>query len=199
MSKHSKQWILQQIEDLLDEKENLEEHTLQLLYGEIPDWLPRSQLEQAKLIIGQLLNTGFTPEQITQFVLDETDGNLVVPGIVQDFSAFLHLVNQLGHIKYALSLPQSEGVERLAGALAVSGLKSAQGCKFRANYQSKLNFQDAAKPLFQANDYNIAKTIRQPELAEFARKNYGAHTLRNWLKEIRPAGAGPKGRPKNKR
>jgi hypothetical protein len=77
--------------------------------------------------------------------------------------------------------------------LAMKGVKFIPGGSRRS---AKAAFQKAAEPLFKANEYNIAKTIQEPALAEFRRKHYGAHTLRDWLREIRPEGTEVKGRPK---
>jgi len=76
------------------------------------------------------------------------------------------------------------------------GLKSHQGPKQRAKDKDIVAFQEAAKPLFVANGFNIAKTLKEPELAEYVRKHYGEHTLRDALKKIKPKGAGPRGRPR---
>lgn len=79
---------------------------------------------------------------------------------------------------------------------AVTGIKSHQGPKQRAKDKDIVAFQEAAKALFEANDYNIAKTLKEPALAEYVRKHYGEHTLRDALKKIRPKDAGPRGRPR---
>lgn len=78
----------------------------------------------------------------------------------------------------------------------MTGIKSHQGPKQRAKDKDIVAFQEAAKALFEANDYNIAKTLKEPALAEYVRKHYGEHTLRDALKKIRPKGAGPRGRPR---
>ncbi|HWR76810.1 MAG TPA: hypothetical protein VN283_06350 [Thiobacillus sp.] len=77
--------------------------------------------------------------------------------------------------------------------LAMKGVKFIPGGSRRS---AKVAFQKAAELLFKANGYNINKTIQEPALAEFRRKHYGEHTLRDWLREIRPEGAEVKGRPK---
>jgi len=77
--------------------------------------------------------------------------------------------------------------------LAMKGVKFIPGGSRRI---AKAAFQKAAKPFFEANGYNINRTIQEPALAEFRSKHYGAHTLRDWLKEIRPEGTEVKGRPK---
>ncbi len=79
---------------------------------------------------------------------------------------------------------------------AESGAKSHRGHKERTKDKDIVAFQKAAAPLFKANDYNIKKTLREPLLAEYVRKHYGEHTLRDALRKIRPEGAGPKGAPR---
>lgn len=81
---------------------------------------------------------------------------------------------------------------------ALTGVKSHLGPKKRAKDKDILVFQKEAAPLFKANGYNIAKTLREPTLAAYVHRHYGAHTLRDALKKIRPKDAGPKGRPKKR-
>lgn len=81
---------------------------------------------------------------------------------------------------------------------ATTGAKSHQGHKKRAKDKDILVFQKEAASLFAANNYNIAKTLEEPALEEYCRKHYGAHTLRDALKKIKPKGTGPKGRPKKR-
>lgn len=183
---------------LFDRQEEDAERALQLLYGELPAWFPLPRLEHARRIVHQLGQDGFTAEQITKFTTDSMAGEWMVPGIVRDSGAFIRAVNELAHIKYALSLPDNECLEMLAGELAVSGAKSAYAHKKRAKDKDIVAFQEAAAPLFAANDYNITKTLEEPALAEYVRRHYGAHTLRNALRKIRPPGKGQKGRPKKR-
>lgn len=86
--------------------------------------------------------------------------------------------------------------DKVIHRFAMTGIKSHQGPKQRAKDKDILAFQKEAAPFFKANDYNIAKTLKEPALAEYVRKHYGAHTLRDALNKIKPKGAGPKGRPR---
>lgn len=88
--------------------------------------------------------------------------------------------------------------DKVLHRFTMTGIKSHQGPKQRAKDKDILAFQKEAAPFFKANDYNIAKTLREPALAEFVRKHYGAHTLRDALNKIKPKGAGPKGRPRKR-
>lgn len=199
----------QSIEELaafIERQDDEADRALQLLYGELPAWFPLPRLEHARRIVCQLGNKGFTAEQIAKFVDDEISddekleaGEMVrrfVPGTVRDSGAFIYAVNELAHIKYALTLPGMEGLEMLAGVLAASGAKSAYSHKERAKDKDIVAFQEAAKALFKANGYNIAKTLREPSLAEYVRRHYGARTLHNALVRIRPKGKEQKGRPR---
>jgi hypothetical protein len=200
------QSIAERLAAVLERQDDEAERALHLLYGELPAWFPMPRLEYAKRTVYGLGNDGFTPEQIAKFVSDEIANNerleagemisRTVPGGAIDSGAFIRAVNELAHIKYALSLPGMEGLEMLAGVLAASGAKSAYSHKERAKDKDIVAFQEAAKALFKANGYNIAKTLREPFLAEYVRRHYGARTLHNALVRIRPKGKEQKGRPR---
>ena len=93
---------------------------------------------------------------------------------------------------------EKRATDKVLHRFTMAGIKSHQGPKQRAKDKDILAFQNEAAPFFKANGYNIAKTLREPALAEFARKHYGAHTLRDALNKIKPKGAGPKGRPRKR-
>ena len=190
------QSIHERIIAALGREDDEAERALQLLYGELPDWFLKPSVEHATRIVKQLGNQGFTAEQIAKFTTDSMADKWIVPGTVEDSGAFIRAVNELAHIKYALSLPGMEGLEMLGGVLAVSGAKSAYSHKERAKDKDIVAFQEAAKALFKANGYNIAKTLREPFLAEYVRRHYGARTLHNALVRIRPKGKEQKGRPR---
>ena len=108
---------------------------------------------------------------------------------------------ELSHIRDENQRRIDEGIragDKVIHRFAMAGIKSHQGPKQRAKDKDILVFLEVAAPFFKANDYNIAKTLKEPALAEYARRHYGAHTLRDALKKIRPKGAGPKGRPKKR-
>lgn len=189
------QSIEQRFIALLEKQENEIERTLRLIYGELPAWFPLPRQESARRIIHRLTQDDFSAEQIAEFVTAEMCGNEIFYLLTHPTVARQD-INELAHIKYALSLPDNECLEMLAGALAVSGAKSAHAHKKRAKDRDILAFQEAAAPLFAANGYNIAKTLREPALAAYVRKHYGEHTLRDALKKIRPEGMGLKGCPR---
>jgi len=112
------QSIEERLAALLDREEEEAERALQLLYGELPAWFPLPRLEHARRIVYQLGNDGFTAEQIAKFTTDSMADKWMVPGTVRDSGAFIHAVNELAHIKYALSLPAKECLKLLAGELA---------------------------------------------------------------------------------
>lgn len=112
-----RQSIEQKIIALLERKENEIERTLRLLYGVLPAWFPLPRLESAERIIHRLVQADFSAEQIAEFVAYEMSGYelyylLAHPKVARQD------INELAHIKYALSLPDSECLEMLAGALA---------------------------------------------------------------------------------
>lgn len=123
------QSIEERLTALFDREEKDAEHALQLLYGELPAWFPLPRLEHARRIVYQLGNDGFTPEQIAKFTTDSMADKWMVPGTVKDSGAFIHAVNELAHIKYALSLPDNECLELLAGTLAATGKTFREGRK----------------------------------------------------------------------
>jgi hypothetical protein len=122
---------LERIGALLEREEQEQKHALMLLYGELPSWFPVPRREHAERIIGQLLNDNFSPEEIAAFVENEFTDKRFVPGTVKDSRAFLHAVNELAHIKYALSNSKSieESLEMLAGSQAVTGSQFRAGGK----------------------------------------------------------------------
>lgn len=108
---------------------------------------------------------------------------------------------ELGLIQHEIKRKNNKAMEarnEKNKVLAVKALKSVQGHKERDKDKDILAFQNEAAPLFEANGYNIAMTLREPALAAYVRKHYGAHTLRDALKKIKPEGEGPKGRPKKR-
>jgi hypothetical protein len=113
----------------LEHERELQEHALALIYGELPSWFPAPRREHAERIIVQLLNNSFSPEEIAGYVENEFTGKRFVPGTVKDSSAFLHAVNELAHIKYALSTSKEECLELLAGGQAVKGVQFSAGGK----------------------------------------------------------------------
>lgn len=123
----------------IERQDDEADRALQLLYGELPAWFPLPRLEHARRIVCQLGNKGFTAEQIAKFVNDEISddekleaGEMVrrfVPGTVRDSGAFIYAVNELAHIKYALTLPDNECLEMLAGTLAATGKTFREGRK----------------------------------------------------------------------
>jgi hypothetical protein len=115
------QSIQERLAALLDRQDDEAERALQLLYGELPALFPLPRLEHARRIVYQLGNDGFTAEQIAKFATDSMADNWMVPGTVENSGAFIRAVNELAHIKYALTLPGMEGLKMLAGELAAFG------------------------------------------------------------------------------
>lgn len=123
------QSIHEQLIAALGREDDEAERALQLLYGDLPEWFPSPCLEHATRIVYQLGNQGFTAEQIAKFTTDSMADKWMVPGTVRDSCAFIHAVNELAHIKYALSLPDNECLELLAGTLAATGKTFREGRK----------------------------------------------------------------------
>jgi len=126
----------------------------------------------------------------------ESNRYRIVLGLMKDRKDYDEELFFLVDLYVATLLGPEKGLAQLAGDDAVSGMCSRQGHKKRAKYIAKLAFQQQAKPFFKTNKFNIAKTIREPALSEFRKQHYGSHTLRDWLKEIRPEGTMQEGRPK---
>ena len=93
---------LERISAWLERQHEVQDRAIKLLYGALPSWFPAPRREFAERTIEQLLNNGFSPEEIAAFVENEGTDKRFVPGSVKDASAFLHAVNELAHIKYAL-------------------------------------------------------------------------------------------------
>lgn len=166
---------------MLEWQGNDDERTLHLLYGALPEWFPLPILEQARLNVSDLRGDKFTPEQIAQFATDAMADKFTAPG------KFFRAVDELVHIKYALSLSENKCLEMLAGKLSVSGAKSHQGYKSRDEFQDKPDCQAIAKMMWKNNpSMTIAGLIKTPEIATYAKKYPGKNTLRDWLSEIDP-------------
>lgn len=104
------------------------ERALQLLYGELPAWFPLPRLEHARRIVYRLGKDDFSAAQIAEFVTAEMCGNEITYLLAHPAVARQD-INELAHIKYALSLPDNECLEMLAGTLAVTGVKFRKGRK----------------------------------------------------------------------
>jgi hypothetical protein len=189
----SKKLTDQTLDALLDRQDGEAERALQLLYGELPAWFPMPRLEHARRIVNQLGNDGFTPDQIAKFAADEIADRLIVPGIVLDSVAFIHAVNELAHIKYALSLPDNECLEMLAGSLAVTGIKkSAQAKRFgqKGAKENKEKGEANRQAVLDAAREILAGRARKPSGRELAKLIDGKtgipfNTVRGHLKHLR--------------
>lgn len=172
--------------------------------GLLLEWVPDDRKDEFYKIRNNLLDTTLhgkrgSVEKIIRWISDYRELQNLQEGEV--WRGFIPLeicrdISYLAIIQNAISLGEKKGLPLLAGADSISGARSRKGYKSRINNQAKLTFQIQAKPFFETNKFNIAKTIKEPSLSEFRRRNYGAHTLRDWLKEIRPEGKMQKGRPR---
>lgn len=177
----------EQVMAALGREDDNAERALQLLYGELPAWFPLPRLENARRIVYRLGHDGFTAEQIAKFTIDSMADKWTVPAIVRDSSAFIHAINELAHIKYALSLPDNECLEMLAGKHAANGLESAQAYKRRDEFQDKPECQDIAIKMWEENpEITQAEIMRSASIAPYAKKYKGKNTLSNWLREVDP-------------
>ena len=190
------------IRELLESNFNLHEQAFDGLMGKLPDWVP--ERDKTRFYdYRRKLQTQHPDSQIIEWMnqcdeLAETIKNGLNDAISFDYPPpeVEEEIELLAFFRFAVSCGEIKGLGLLAGKDAVSGMLSRTGYKSGDKYQEKLRFQAAAKPYFQVNDYNIAKTEREPALSEFRKRNYGAHTIRDWLKEIRPKDKGKKGRPR---
>lgn len=125
------QSIEQRFIALLEKQENEIERTLRLLYGELPAWFPLPRQESARRIIHRLTQDYFSAEQIAEFVTAEMCGNEIFY-LYDHPKAARQDINELAHIKYALSLPDNECLEMLAGTLASTGKTFREGRKINS-------------------------------------------------------------------
>lgn len=174
--------------------------------GQLPEWAPEWHKNEFRKIRDKLLDTPLYGEEVSrENIIRWMDDYCALDGLQEGASwgGFIPPevwgdVGYLAHIRYSVSLDEEKGLLLLAGDDAVSGLRSRQGYKKRDEYQDKKDFQTIAKRLWAANPTaTIAALEWSPELAAYANKYKGRHTLRNWLSEIDPRPPEDKcGRPK---
>lgn len=157
--------IGQRLESLLEREDEKIESALLLLYGQLPQWFPSPRLEQARRIISQLTNDGFTTQQIAKFANDELVDELIVPGIVRDSRAFIHLINELAHIKYALSLPENECLRLLSGEQAAKGRKFSLGgtTKAKKEYEPKASIRKICERIESTQFDDVLEVLRDAD------------------------------------
>jgi hypothetical protein len=116
-------------------------------------------------------------------------------------SEFLELTIELASDALTASTAE-QAIEPLNHAmpLAILGGKVTNAHKARDDYQDKLDCQAIARAMWEKTPgATIAKLLRTPELAAYAKKYPGKNTLRDWLSEIDPRPPENKrGRPKTK-
>lgn len=157
-----------------------------------PEWVPEPRMREFCVDRGCLFfeveqgkATYLEIKSRFDWMKDDKDTSvrmLLFPGERKDYDECLSFLVWLFK---AVSLDEEKGLALLAGDVAVSGLHSRQGYKKRDDYQDKRECQDIAKRLWQSKpESTIAALMRSTELAAYARKYNGRHTLRDWLKEI---------------
>jgi|TARA_B110000971_G_scaffold218425_1_gene257155 hypothetical protein len=143
---------------LLDQEESDIEQVLIFLKNE--RWIPKPTIDRAKRIIGRLLGDKFSPEQINDFITAAGSDSLTPPGNVIDTVAFFQWIDELAHIRYAVSLGQDKGLLVLAGEQASIGQKfrdsqSAKAKKPRGklgvSYDSSLSINEVIQLLISRN------------------------------------------------
>ena len=139
--------------------------------GKLPDWVP--ERDKTRFYnYRRKLQTQYPDSQIIEWMnqcdeLAETIKNGLNDAISFDYPPpeVEEEIELLALFRFAVSCGEIKGLGLLGGKDAVSGMLSRTGYKSGDKYQEKLRFQAAAKPYFQANDYNIAKTEREPALS----------------------------------
>jgi hypothetical protein len=149
----------------LERQQDLIDATIQQLYPDLPDWAPIPKIEQARRIIQTLLNDGFTPELIAQFVDDEMAERLQVPGMARDSVAFIHSINELAHIQFALSLGDIEGLRLLGGEKAVLGQSMSKGgtSKLGKEYEPKASIRIICSKIDSCDFETVLGFLRDAE------------------------------------
>jgi hypothetical protein len=95
------------------------------LYGELPEWFPAPVFERIRRAIDSLGNAHQSIELIVQRVaalLDDKD--MEIPGTARDVDDFIKSVNELAHVKWALSRGKEKALHELAGRDAALGEKT---------------------------------------------------------------------------
>lgn len=96
---------------------------LNLILGEIPDWLPLPSKSSATRSIQYLFGIGLAEDEIAQHVKEARADALSYPGKIIDSAAFAMQVYELAKLADSVTLGSSDGLKELAGSDAVRGRK----------------------------------------------------------------------------
>lgn len=185
--------MVENIPTWLPELEKWEHSDYDGIKGSPPEWVPQPHKKKFHKASSTLF---FTVEEnkddyseiklrFDQLVADKKYA--IVLALMKDKKDYDADLFFLVELFKAVSLGEEKGLRLLAGEDAVSALHSRQGYKKRDDYQDKQDCQAIAKRLWESKpESTIAALIRSTELATYARKYKGRHTLRDWLSEIDP-------------
>lgn len=102
---------------------------LNLILGEIPDWLPLPSKSSATRNIQYLFGIGLSEDEIAQHVKEARADALSYPGNIIDSVAFSMQVYELAKLADSVALGVNDGLRELAGNDAVRGNKVIWGAK----------------------------------------------------------------------
>lgn len=102
---------------------------LNLILGEIPEWLPLPSQSSAIRSIQYLFGIGLSEEQIAQHVEEARKDALTYPGFIIDSAAFTKELYEVAYLVDCVNLGPEIGLEGLAGIDALRGRKVISGAK----------------------------------------------------------------------
>ncbi len=93
----------------------------------LESWVPEPAIKRAKKILGDLVfRYGFSEIQLDDFMTAEASDCLITPAIVIDTTEFTQDINELAHLRHAVSCGQEKGLLILGG-----GKQASHGVKFK--------------------------------------------------------------------
>jgi hypothetical protein len=113
---------LRRVQGWIERDEAVVDGAMSELYGNLPKWVPAPAIDRARRTVQGLINGGFDAANIRARVAEELAGqSVLVPGIVRDAGAYFRAINELAHLKYAISRGKADGLLILAGKQAAHG------------------------------------------------------------------------------
>lgn len=123
------EFAINRIEAHLEKLESVISSILCKLYGKMPQWVPKTNIDIAKRNAQFLVIEGFSLDEICQLVAEAEKGELSYPGIVINPVYHSQSIYELLSIRYAISLGKSKGLLLLGGEQAQHGQKFMDGRK----------------------------------------------------------------------
>lgn len=147
---------------------------LNLIIGEIPNWVPKPSISSANRSIQYLFNLGLSEKDIAQYVKEARSDELSYPGEIIDSAAFTMQVYELAKLADSVALGDRAGLMSLAGADAVRGKKILESA--RAGHE-------AVHGTKREKEERKVKIIAECRLVGKLNKTWGLTTIRTQVAE----------------